>query len=276
MWKQNLDIERWPRFLHKEIFLDPCCASSSIEWRNDSIPWGLAGGCSASDSWPVNGLFFPPSSPPLLAGAERVITLKMEIPGSMPPLIQEMLENSEGMDTLGGSTGGSSRIGSLAPPPGSCSPSLSPSSNRSSPATHSPWPCRPPGQAAGTPLLLHALVLCWPAMPGQIYEEQERVCWGGSSGTACCCKQSPLPSRPPPRHVGQGWAHGGQARRTVSYQHTMFLFNRSSKTGFCLPWRPILSLGRRRTLCREFWTLSGQIHESWSERLTLTIRSKTF
>ncbi|KAI6072516.1 Retinoic acid receptor alpha [Aix galericulata] len=70
-------------------------------------------------------------------GAERVITLKMEIPGSMPPLIQEMLENSEGMDTLGGQPG-SPRAGSLGPPPGSCSPSLSPSSNRSSPATHSP------------------------------------------------------------------------------------------------------------------------------------------
>lgn len=70
-------------------------------------------------------------------GAERVITLKMEIPGSMPPLIQEMLENSEGMDTLGGQAGGP-RGGSLGPPPGSCSPSLSPSSNRSSPATHSP------------------------------------------------------------------------------------------------------------------------------------------
>nr|BAN14784.1 GEPRA-B [synthetic construct] len=33
-------------------------------------------------------------------GAERVITLKMEIPGSMPPLIQEMLENSEGHEEL--------------------------------------------------------------------------------------------------------------------------------------------------------------------------------
>ncbi|CAB1433055.1 unnamed protein product [Pleuronectes platessa] len=32
-------------------------------------------------------------------GAERVISLKMEIPGSMPPLIQEMLENSEGQDS---------------------------------------------------------------------------------------------------------------------------------------------------------------------------------
>ncbi|XP_036394706.1 retinoic acid receptor beta-like isoform X3 [Megalops cyprinoides] len=34
-------------------------------------------------------------------GAERVITLKMEIPGSMPPLIQEMLENSEGQEGQG-------------------------------------------------------------------------------------------------------------------------------------------------------------------------------
>ena len=73
------------------------------------------------------------------AGAERVITLKMEIPGSMPPLIQEMLENSEGLDTLSGQAGSGGRDGGgLAPPPGSCSPSLSPSSNRSSPATHSP------------------------------------------------------------------------------------------------------------------------------------------
>lgn len=77
--------------------------------------------------------------PACLAGAERVITLKMEIPGSMPPLIQEMLENSEGLDTLNGQPGGGGRDGGgLAAPPGSCSPSLSPSSNRSSPATHSP------------------------------------------------------------------------------------------------------------------------------------------
>ncbi|KAG7222074.1 hypothetical protein INR49_016749 [Caranx melampygus] len=41
-------------------------------------------------------------------GAERVITLKMEIPGSMPPLIQEMLENSEGLEGqgAGGEKGG--------------------------------------------------------------------------------------------------------------------------------------------------------------------------
>ncbi|EGW13035.1 Retinoic acid receptor alpha [Cricetulus griseus] len=52
-------------------------------------------------------------------GAERVITLKMEIPGSMPPLIQEMLENSEGLDTLSGQSGGGGTRdgGGLAPPP---------------------------------------------------------------------------------------------------------------------------------------------------------------
>ncbi|XP_061605423.1 retinoic acid receptor alpha-B-like [Phyllopteryx taeniolatus] len=38
-------------------------------------------------------------------GAERVITLKMEIPGSMPPLIQEMLENSEGLEGQGAGGG---------------------------------------------------------------------------------------------------------------------------------------------------------------------------
>ncbi|KAM6898488.1 retinoic acid receptor alpha-A isoform 1-T1 [Lycodopsis pacificus] len=65
-------------------------------------------------------------------GAERVITLKMEIPGSMPPLIQEMLENSEGLES--GAAGGRPS----GAPPGSCSPSLSPSSAQSSPATQSP------------------------------------------------------------------------------------------------------------------------------------------
>lgn len=42
-----------------------------------------------------------------LAGAERVISLKMEIPGSMPPLIQEMLENSEGQDAQSSSSSSS-------------------------------------------------------------------------------------------------------------------------------------------------------------------------
>ncbi len=72
---------------------------------------------------------------PSFTGAERVITLKMEIPGSMPPLIKEMLENSEGLES---SSGGISSRASGAPP-GSCSPSLSPSSAQSSPPTQSPW-----------------------------------------------------------------------------------------------------------------------------------------
>lgn len=59
------------------------------------------------------------TSTSFLTGAERVITLKMEIPGSMPPLIQEMLENSEGLDTLSGQSGGGTRDGGgLAPPSG--------------------------------------------------------------------------------------------------------------------------------------------------------------
>lgn len=31
-------------------------------------------------------------------GAERVVTLKMEIPGSMPPLIEEMLEDLQNLE----------------------------------------------------------------------------------------------------------------------------------------------------------------------------------
>ncbi|KAM3863776.1 retinoic acid receptor alpha-A-like [Diretmus argenteus] len=85
-------------------------------------------------------------------GAERVITLKMEIPGSMPPLIQEMLENSEGLEGqgAGGGKGGGGRgrggggggggedetksgspspksVPSPCPSPLPCSPSPSPS-----------------------------------------------------------------------------------------------------------------------------------------------------
>ncbi|XP_033970797.1 retinoic acid receptor alpha-A-like isoform X6 [Trematomus bernacchii] len=44
-------------------------------------------------------------------GAERVISLKMEIPGCMPPLIQEMLENSEGLEGAGGGKGGGDKGG---------------------------------------------------------------------------------------------------------------------------------------------------------------------
>lgn len=79
-----------------------------------------------------------------IPGAERVITLKMEIPGSMPPLIQEMLENSDGVEGHGGGGGkarkeeqmeSGSRRPSQSPTPvpsPSCSPascSPSPSSN---------------------------------------------------------------------------------------------------------------------------------------------------
>ncbi|ELW62504.1 Retinoic acid receptor beta [Tupaia chinensis] len=62
-------------------------------------------------------------------GAERVITLKMEIPGSMPPLIQEMLENSEGHEPLTPSSSGNTA---------EHSPSISPSSVETSGVSQSP------------------------------------------------------------------------------------------------------------------------------------------
>lgn len=62
-------------------------------------------------------------------GAERVITLKMEIPGSMPPLIQEMLENSEGHEPLTPSSSGNAA---------EHSPSISPSSVENSGVSQSP------------------------------------------------------------------------------------------------------------------------------------------
>ncbi|XP_052653917.1 retinoic acid receptor beta isoform X2 [Harpia harpyja] len=62
-------------------------------------------------------------------GAERVITLKMEIPGSMPPLIQEMLENSEGHEPLTPTSNGNTV---------EHSPSISPSSVDNSSVSQSP------------------------------------------------------------------------------------------------------------------------------------------
>ncbi|KAK2526269.1 hypothetical protein Q9966_010860 [Columba livia] len=62
-------------------------------------------------------------------GAERVITLKMEIPGSMPPLIQEMLENSEGHEPLTPTSNGNTA---------EHSPSISPSSVDNSTVSQSP------------------------------------------------------------------------------------------------------------------------------------------
>ncbi|XP_072225840.1 retinoic acid receptor alpha-B-like [Leuresthes tenuis] len=79
-------------------------------------------------------------------GAERVITLKMEIPGSMPPLIQEMLENSEGLEGhgSGGKGGGKGRSEGREEDktePEHCHQSPSPKSvaaHRRSPLPHSP------------------------------------------------------------------------------------------------------------------------------------------
>ncbi|KAG7457528.1 hypothetical protein MATL_G00228000 [Megalops atlanticus] len=67
-------------------------------------------------------------------GAERVISLKMEIPGSMPPLIQEMLENLEGQGEQ------AERAAEESPPPAASTgtgPGPKPST---SPAPTSPEP----------------------------------------------------------------------------------------------------------------------------------------
>ncbi|XP_072299770.1 retinoic acid receptor alpha-B-like [Eucyclogobius newberryi] len=73
-------------------------------------------------------------------GAERVITLKMEIPGSMPPLIQEMLENSEGDGQKGQGAGGKGRTprgdkNALNSPNASPTPCSSPCSPTPPPST---------------------------------------------------------------------------------------------------------------------------------------------
>uniref|UniRef100_A0A8C6SAX7 Retinoic acid receptor alpha n=1 Tax=Neogobius melanostomus TaxID=47308 RepID=A0A8C6SAX7_9GOBI len=74
-------------------------------------------------------------------GAERVITLKMEIPGSMPPLIQEMLENSEGDGQKG--QGGKGKA-----PKGDKSTQHSPGA---SPQCSSPTPCSSPAHPPPPP-----------------------------------------------------------------------------------------------------------------------------
>lgn len=70
-----------------------------------------------------------------------MITLKMEIPGSMPPLIQEMLENSDGVEGHGGGGGKARKEEQMEP--GSRRLSRSPTSIPSpgfSPASCSPSP----------------------------------------------------------------------------------------------------------------------------------------
>ncbi|XP_061111617.1 retinoic acid receptor beta-like isoform X1 [Conger conger] len=72
-------------------------------------------------------------------GAERVITLKLEIPGSMPPLIQEMLENSEGQEGQEeGQEGQGSEAGSPKKASSSKAPKPSPSSPESTDTTAPP------------------------------------------------------------------------------------------------------------------------------------------
>ncbi|MED6292850.1 hypothetical protein CHARACLAT_004887 [Characodon lateralis] len=75
-------------------------------------------------------------------GAERVISLKMEIPGSMPPLIQEMLENSEGQDGQSSSSNSSAEAGA--------SPSTKDSPDNDTAAPESPESLDPE-EAAATP-----------------------------------------------------------------------------------------------------------------------------
>uniref|UniRef100_A0A8C5E9R9 NR LBD domain-containing protein n=1 Tax=Gouania willdenowi TaxID=441366 RepID=A0A8C5E9R9_GOUWI len=80
-------------------------------------------------------------------GAERVISLKMEIPGSMPPLIQEMLENSEGQD--GQSSSSSTSVEAGASPSSKGSPteataSESPESSETEEATRATPPSDEP------------------------------------------------------------------------------------------------------------------------------------
>ncbi|XP_059412894.1 retinoic acid receptor beta-like isoform X2 [Carassius carassius] len=66
-------------------------------------------------------------------GAERVISLKMEIPGSMPPLIQEMLENSEGQDGQSSSErSGSGKNSSSSTEPKAPAPSPEPTDRATS------------------------------------------------------------------------------------------------------------------------------------------------
>lgn len=85
-----------------------------------------------------------------IPGAERVITLKMEIPGSMPPLIQEMLENSDGVEGHGGGGGKARKEEQMES--GSGRPSQSPTSVPS--PSCSPASCSPSPSSNWTPALV--------------------------------------------------------------------------------------------------------------------------
>lgn len=68
------------------------------EGSHRAVEKGQGGGLKACASAPLKLCFF-------IAGAERAITLKMEIPGPMPPLIREMLENPEMFEDDSSQTG---------------------------------------------------------------------------------------------------------------------------------------------------------------------------
>ncbi|KAG7236744.1 hypothetical protein INR49_000455 [Caranx melampygus] len=92
-------------------------------------------------------------------GAERVISLKMEIPGSMPPLIQEMLENSEGQDSQSNSSSSSSSSSSSTSTEAGASPAARAAPTRTPllRSHRSPWTLRgPQPRHAATTLRRHS------------------------------------------------------------------------------------------------------------------------
>lgn len=122
-------------FSHKHVQL-------WLQWYQEVITKDYKG--TLTDAWQI---LWSKISCHHSTGAERVITLKMEIPGSMPPLIQEMLENSDGVEGHG-TGGGKARKeeqmeqGSHRPSPSPKSipsPSLSPAFVSPSPPSPSNW-----------------------------------------------------------------------------------------------------------------------------------------
>ncbi|KPP73636.1 hypothetical protein Z043_107267, partial [Scleropages formosus] len=88
-------------------------------------------------------------------GAERVISLKMEIPGSMPPLIQEMLENSEGQEGQGSSEdGGPGKASGAKPAAMSLTPSPGPEDGPSAAPAQEHTPTASKDRLAHVELLL--------------------------------------------------------------------------------------------------------------------------
>ena len=125
-------------------------------------------------------------------GAERVITLKMEIPGSMPPLIQEMLENSEGLEGhgAGGAKGGGKGRGASKEEDEtelkSCHPSLSPKSVGS--PSLSPAPSSSSWTSPLTALLMNCLSHLW----SLVYKIDSTLCQPGMRISMLMCSRTVL------------------------------------------------------------------------------------